>query len=129
MSRSRVTRDRLSPSRRCRPQRARQLRPRSQRFGPEVFDGRPVIGIAMTWSELAPCNARLHRVAEAVKRGAWQAGGFPPEFPVMVTGETLMRPTAMFCRNLLAMEAEELIGPADDGSAAAGRAREYWPGE
>ena len=79
--------------------------------------------------QLAPCNARLHRVAEAVKRGAWQAGGFPPEFPVMVTGETLMRPTAMFCRNLLAMEAEELIGPADDGSAAAGRAREYWPGE
>jgi dihydroxyacid dehydratase/phosphogluconate dehydratase len=115
MSRSRVTRDRLSPSRPCRPQRARQLRPRSQGFGPEVFDGRPVIGIATTWSELAPCNAHLHRVAEAVRRGVWQAGGFPLEFPVMATGETLMRPTAMFCRNLLAMEAEELIGPADDG--------------
>jgi dihydroxy-acid dehydratase len=82
---------------------------RSQGFGPEVFDGRPVIGIATTWSELAPCNAHLHRVAEAVKRGVWQAGGFPLEFPTLATGETLMRPTAMFYRNLLAMEAEELI--------------------
>jgi dihydroxy-acid dehydratase len=82
---------------------------RSQGFGPQVFDGRPVIGIATTWSELAPCNAHLHRVAEAVKRGVWQAGGFPLEFPVLATGETLMRPTAMFYRNLLAMEAEELM--------------------
>jgi dihydroxy-acid dehydratase len=82
---------------------------RSQGFGPQVFDGRPVIGIATSWSELAPCNAHLHRVAEAVKRGVWQAGGFPLEFPVLATGETLMRPTAMFYRNLLAMEAEELI--------------------
>jgi dihydroxy-acid dehydratase len=82
---------------------------RNQGFGPQVFDGRPVIGIATTWSELAPCNAHLHRVAEAVKRGVWQAGGFPLEFPVMATGETLMRPTTMLYRNLLAMEAEELI--------------------
>ncbi|GAA5083780.1 dihydroxy-acid dehydratase [Thermocatellispora tengchongensis] len=82
---------------------------RNQGFGPEVFDGRPVIGIATTWSELAPCNSHLHRVAEAVKRGVWQAGGFPLEFPVLATGETLMRPTAMLYRNLLAMEAEELI--------------------
>jgi dihydroxy-acid dehydratase len=82
---------------------------RSQGFGPQVFDGRPVIGIATTWSELAPCNAHLHRLAEAVKRGVWQAGGFPLEFPVLATGETLMRPTAMFYRNLLAMEAEELM--------------------
>ncbi|GGL20353.1 dihydroxy-acid dehydratase [Sphaerisporangium melleum] len=82
---------------------------RGQGFGPEVFDGRPVIGIATTWSELAPCNSHLHRVAEAVKRGVWQAGGFPLEFPVLATGETLMRPTAMLYRNLLAMEAEELI--------------------
>src|SRR5205823_11294576 len=64
---------------------------------------------ATTWSELAPCNVRLHRVAESVKRGVWQAGGFPLEFPTMATGETLMRPTAMLYRNLLAMEAEELI--------------------
>ena len=74
-----------------------------------MFDGRPVIGIATTWSELAPCNAHLHRVAEAVKRGVWQEGGFPLEFPTLATGESLMRPTAMLYRNLLAMEAEELI--------------------
>ncbi len=82
---------------------------RNQGFGPDVFDGRPVIGIATAWSELAPCNAHLHRVAEAVKRGVWQAGGFPLEFPVMALGETLMRPTTMLYRNLLAMEAEELF--------------------
>ncbi len=82
---------------------------RSQGFTPEVFDGRPVIGIATTWSELAPCNVHLHRVAESVKRGVWQAGGFPLEFPAMALGETLLRPTAMLYRNLLAMEAEELI--------------------
>jgi dihydroxy-acid dehydratase len=82
---------------------------RSEGFGPRVFDGRPVIGIATTWSELAPCNVHLHRVAEAVKRGVWEAGGFPLEFPALATGETLMRPTAMFYRNLLAMEAEELM--------------------
>ena len=70
---------------------------RSQGFGPQVFDGRPVIGIATTWSELAPCNAHLHRLAEAVKRGVWQAGGFPLEFPVLATGETLMRPRASIC--------------------------------
>jgi dihydroxy-acid dehydratase len=82
---------------------------RSQGFTDEVFDGRPVIGIATTWSELAPCNVHLHRVAESVKRGVWQAGGFPLEFPAMALGETLLRPTAMLYRNLLAMEAEELM--------------------
>ncbi|MGH3192776.1 MAG: IlvD/Edd family dehydratase [Streptosporangiaceae bacterium] len=82
---------------------------RSQGFTTEVFDGRPVIGIATTWSELAPCNVHLHRVAESVKRGVWQSGGFPLEFPAMALGETLLRPTAMLYRNLLAMEAEELI--------------------
>src|SRR6202007_3112734 len=82
---------------------------RNQGYGAEVFDGRPVIGIASTWSELAPCNAHLDRVAEAVKRGVWQAGGFPLVFPVMATGETLMRPTAMLYRNLLALVAEELM--------------------
>jgi dihydroxy-acid dehydratase len=82
---------------------------RNQGYGPKVFDGRPVIGVASTWSELSPCNAHLHRVAEAVKRGVWQAGGFPLEFPTLSTGETLMRPTAMLYRNLLAMEAEELV--------------------
>ncbi|MBB4683096.1 IlvD/Edd family dehydratase [Amycolatopsis jiangsuensis] len=82
---------------------------RSQGFGPEVFDGRPVIGIATSASELAPCNVHLDRVAEAVKRGVWQAGGLPLAFPTMATGETLMRPTAMLYRNLMAMEVEELI--------------------
>ncbi|WP_051885784.1 IlvD/Edd family dehydratase [Streptomyces hygroscopicus] len=82
---------------------------RNQGYSGEVFDGRPVIGIATTWSELAPCNSHLHRVAESVKRGVWQAGGFPLEFPAMALGETLMRPTAMLYRNLLAMETEELM--------------------
>ncbi|MFF4837039.1 IlvD/Edd family dehydratase [Streptomyces sp. NPDC001315] len=82
---------------------------RNQGIGHEVFDGRPVIGIATSASELAPCNAHLTRVAEAVKRGVWQAGGFPLQFPTMATGETLMRPTAMLYRNLMAMEVEELI--------------------
>jgi dihydroxy-acid dehydratase len=82
---------------------------RGQGFTPEVFDGRPVVGIATTWSELSPCNVHLHRVAESVKRGVWQAGGFPLEFPAMGLGETLLRPTAMLYRNLLAMEAEELF--------------------
>jgi dihydroxy-acid dehydratase len=82
---------------------------RNQGYGPKVFDGRPVIGVASTWSELSPCNAHLHRVAEAVKRGVWKAGGFPLEFPALSLGETLMRPTAMLYRNLLAMEAEELM--------------------
>ncbi|MFF7418881.1 IlvD/Edd family dehydratase [Streptomyces smyrnaeus] len=82
---------------------------RNQGFGHEVFDGRPVIGIATSASELAPCNAHLTGVAEAVKRGVWQAGGFPLQFPTMATGETLMRPTAMLYRNLMAMEVEELV--------------------
>jgi dihydroxy-acid dehydratase len=82
---------------------------RSQGFTPEVFDGRPVIGIATTWSELAPCNVHLHRVAESVKRGVWQAGGFPLEFPVMSLGETMLRPTAMLYRNLASMDVEESV--------------------
>lgn len=82
---------------------------RNQGFAPDVFDGRPVIGIASTWSELTPCNAHLRGIAEAVKRGVWEAGGFPLEFPVMSLGEPLMRPTTSLYRNMLAMEAEELI--------------------
>jgi dihydroxy-acid dehydratase len=82
---------------------------RSEGVPPEVFDGRPVIGIANSWSELTPCNAHLRGVAEAVKRGVWQAGGWPLEFPTMSLGETLMRPTAMLFRNLMSMEVEELL--------------------
>ena len=73
------------------------------------FDGRPVIGICNTWSELTPCNAHFRELAESVKRGILQAGGFPVEFPVMSTGETIMKPTAMLFRNLVSMDVEESI--------------------
>lgn len=73
------------------------------------FDGKPVIGICNTWSELTPCNAHFRELAESVKRGIYQAGGFPVEFPVMSLGETLMKPTAMLYRNLASMDVEESI--------------------
>jgi len=82
---------------------------KSQGLPADAFDGRPVIGICNTWSELTPCNAGLRDVAEHVKRGVWEAGGLPLEFPAMSLGETQMRPTAMLFRNLLAMEVEESI--------------------
>ena len=75
----------------------------------DVFDGRPVIGICNTWSELTPCNAHFRQLAEHVKRGVWEAGGLPFEFPVMSTGETTIRPTAMLFRNLVSMDVEESI--------------------
>ena len=75
----------------------------------ELFDGRPVIGICNTWSDLTPCNAHLRILAEHVKRGVLAAGGFPLEFPVMSLGETLMRPTTMLYRNLVSMDVEESI--------------------
>ena len=74
-----------------------------------LFDGRPVIGICNTWSELTPCNAHFRKVAEHVKRGVYEMGGFPLEFPVMSLGETLMRPSTMLFRNLAAMDVEESI--------------------
>ncbi len=82
---------------------------RSEGFNREVFDGRPVIGICNSWSELNNCNVHLRAVAEAVKRGVWQAGGFPLEFPTISLGEMFMRPTAMMYRNLMAMDVEESI--------------------
>jgi len=75
----------------------------------DVFDGRPVIGICNTWSELTPCNAHFRTLAEHVKRGVWESGGFPVEFPVMSSGETNLRPTAMLFRNLISMDVEESI--------------------
>ena len=60
------------------------------------FDGRPIVGICNTWSELTPCNAHLRELADYVKRGVWEAGGVPIEFPAISLGETQMRPTAMF---------------------------------
>src|ERR1700744_2378242 len=82
---------------------------RSQGFSSGVFDGRPVIGIATTWSEFAPCNVHLHRVAESVKRGVWQAGGLPPPVPATAPGGARLRAPPGLFRELLAMEAEELM--------------------
>src|ERR1700681_935314 len=82
---------------------------KNQGLPDHLFDGRPVIGICNTWSELTPCNAHFRELAEHVKRGVYEAGGFPLEFPVMSLGETLMRPTAMLFRNLVSMDVEESI--------------------
>ncbi len=75
----------------------------------DQFDGRPVIGICNTWSELTPCNTHFRILAEHVRNGILEAGGFPLEFPVMSLGETLLRPTAMLYRNLASMDVEESI--------------------
>ena len=75
----------------------------------DQFDGRPVIGICNTFSELTPCNSHFRTLAEQVKIGVYEAGGFPFEFPVMSLGETLLRPTAMLYRNLASMDVEESI--------------------
>src|SRR5262244_1435470 len=82
---------------------------KNQGLPDHLFDGRPVIGICNTWSELTPCNAHFRTIAERVKRGVYEAGGFPLEFPVMSLGETLMRPTTMMFRNLVSMDVEESI--------------------
>jgi L-arabonate dehydrase len=73
------------------------------------FQGKPIIGICNTWSELTPCNAHFRKIAEHVKRGVYEAGGFPVEFPVFSNGESNLRPTAMLTRNLAAMDVEEAI--------------------
>jgi dihydroxy-acid dehydratase len=82
---------------------------KNQGFPDDAFDGRPVIGICNTWSELTPCNAHLRDVADKVRRGVLEAGGFPVEFPVTSLGESVIRPTAMLLRNLAAMDVEESI--------------------
>jgi dihydroxy-acid dehydratase len=82
---------------------------RNQGYPSDYFDGRPVIGICNTWSDLTPCNAHLRDFAEVVKRGVIEAGGFPLEFPVMSLGETIMRPSTMLFRNLASMDTEESI--------------------
>jgi L-arabonate dehydrase len=82
---------------------------KAEGFTDVMFDGRPVIGIANSWSELTSCNAHLRQVAEAVKRGVLSAGGFPLEFPTISLGEVLMKPTTMLFRNLMAMDVEECI--------------------
>ncbi|MGV0760730.1 L-arabinonate dehydratase [Tistrella mobilis] len=82
---------------------------RNQGLPYDLFDGRPVIGICNTWSELTPCNAHLRDLAERVKRGVYEAGGLPVEFPVFSAAESSLRPTAMLYRNLAAMDVEEAL--------------------
>ncbi len=82
---------------------------KNQGLPDHLFDGRPVIGICNTWSELTPCNAHLREIADRVKRGVFEAGGLPLEFPVMSLGESNLRPTAMLFRNLVSMDVEESI--------------------
>lgn len=83
---------------------------KNQGFPHHLFEGdKPVIGICNTWSELTPCNAHFRELADALKRGIWEAGGFPLEFPVMSLGECSVKPTAMLFRNLASMDVEESI--------------------
>lgn len=103
---------------------------KSEGLPDDVFDGRPVIGICNTWSQLTPCNMHLRDLAEHVARGVWEAGGLPVEFPAMSLGETQMRPTAMLFRNLLAMEVEESIrGNPIDGVVLLGGCDKTTPGQ
>ena len=88
---------------------ARRCYFRSEGFNHDIFDGRPIIGICNSWSELNSCNLNLRDVAEAVKRGVWMAGGVPLEFPTISLGEVYMRPTTMLFRNLMAMDVEESV--------------------
>jgi L-arabonate dehydrase len=82
---------------------------RNQGHPDQMFRGKPVIGICNTWSDLTPCNGHLREFAEIVKRGVYEAGGFPLEFPVMSLGETVMKPTTMLWRNLVSIDVEESI--------------------
>lgn len=82
---------------------------KNQGHPPHMFEGRPVIGICNTWSELTPCNGHFRELAQSVKNGIYEAGGFPVEFPVMSLGEVLIKPTAMLYRNLASMDVEESI--------------------
>ncbi len=89
---------------------------KNQGFPHDLFDGRPVIGILNTWSELTPCNAHLNDLAQRVKHGIYEAGGFPVEVPVFSVSESAFRPTAMMFRNLAAMQVEEAMrGQPMDG--------------
>ncbi|WP_368641204.1 L-arabinonate dehydratase [Castellaniella ginsengisoli] len=82
---------------------------KNQGYPPDLFDGRPVIGILNTWSDLTPCNGHLRELAEKVKAGVWEAGGFPVEVPVFSASENTFRPTAMMFRNLAALSIEETM--------------------
>ena len=82
---------------------------KAQGFPEESFKGKPVIGIANSWSELTHCNSHLRDLAEHVKRGVVAAGGFPLEFPTISLGEFFLQPTSMLLRNLMAMDVEEML--------------------
>ena len=106
-------------------------RQRTQQMGMrrEEFMGRPVIGILNTWSEMSPCHIHLRDRAEAVKRGVWQAGGYPVELPALSVGEVMVKPTTMLYRNFLAMEAEELLRSHPiDGAVLLGGCDKSTPG-
>ncbi|PRY85226.1 dihydroxy-acid dehydratase [Donghicola tyrosinivorans] len=90
---------------------------KNQGYPHDLFDGRPIIGILNTWSDLTPCNGHLRELAEKVKAGIWEAGGFPVEVPVFSASENTFRPTAMMFRNLAALAIEETIrGQPIDGA-------------
>jgi len=88
---------------------ARRAYLRSEGFNRDIFEGKPIIGICNSWSELTHCNRHLREVAEAVKRGVWKAGGVPLEFPTISLGEPFMKPSSMLWRNLMAMDVEECL--------------------
>ncbi len=95
----------------------------------EDFAGKPVIGILNTWSDMNTCHGHLREVAEVVKRGVWEAGGYPVELPALSLGEIMMRPTTMLYRNLLAMETEELLRSNPiDGAVLLGGCDKTTPG-
>ena len=106
---------------------------KNQGYPHDMFDGRPVIGILNTWSELTTCNAHLHDLAARVKHGIYEAGGFPVEVPVFSTAESSFRPTAMMFRNLAAMAVEDAVvlaelvagGVPPGGIGAAWQARRF----
>ncbi len=98
-------------------------------FRREEFANRPVIGIINTWSELSPCHYHLRDRADAVRRGVWQAGGFPVELPALSLGEVMVKPTTMLYRNLLALETEELLRQHPiDGAVLIGGCDKTTPG-
>jgi len=106
-------------------------RQRSQAMGLRRADflGKPVVAIVNTWSDLSPCHSHLRERAEAVKRGVWQAGGYPVELPALSVGEVMVKPTTMLYRNFLAMETEELLRSHPvDGAVLLGGCDKSTPG-
>ncbi len=108
---------------------AHRQRTQQMGFRRADFVGRPVVAIVNTWSELSPCHVHLRERAEAVKRGVWQAGGFPVELPALSLGEVIVKPTTMLYRNFLAMEVEELLRSHPvDGAVLLGGCDKTTPG-